>query len=167
MTALEILSSGPLALVEDIGRPELAHLGVARSGAADRRAHGLMVPGPRDDWFVDPDILVRTNRQVTTRSDRVGTRLVGMPLDYRWPDRQLPSEGATRGAIRCPPTDCRSSWVRAIRPQEDIVIGVVADHDVDRASQAPARVCGCTGRGRADVSVRALEPCHRWRRCGR
>ena len=62
-----------------------------------------VVPGPRDDWFVDPDVLVRTNWQVTNRSDRVGMRLVGMPLEYRWPDRQLPSEGATRGAIQVPP----------------------------------------------------------------
>ncbi len=35
MTTLEILRSGPLALVEDLGRAGLAHLGVGRSGAAD------------------------------------------------------------------------------------------------------------------------------------
>lgn len=274
MTTLEILSSGPLALVEDLGRPGLAHLGVTRSGAADRRAHGLanrlvanpgdratvevtfggftarvrggdvavavtgadtdpavngkpfgcnsihyahdgdvislgvphsglrsyvavrggfdvapvlgsrsydvmsaigpqplkpgdvlpvgehtedfpeldqapvaamdddalelmVVPGPRDDWFVDPDILVRTNWQVTTRSDRVGTRLVGMPLDHRWPDRQLPSEGATRGAIQVP----ANGLPVILGPDHPVtggypVIGVVADDDVDRASQA-------------------------------
>ena len=63
----------------------------------------MVVPGPRDDWFIDPDVLIRTNWQVTNRSDRVGMRLVGMPLEYRWPDRQLPSEGATRGAIQVPP----------------------------------------------------------------
>ena len=34
-TTLEILRTGPLALVEDLGRPGLAHLGVGRSGAAD------------------------------------------------------------------------------------------------------------------------------------
>lgn len=38
MTTLEILRSGPLALVEDLGRAGLAHLGVGRSGAADRRS---------------------------------------------------------------------------------------------------------------------------------
>ena len=42
-----------------------------------------VVPGPRDDWFTDPDVLVRTNWLVTNRSDRVGIRLVGMPLEYR------------------------------------------------------------------------------------
>src|SRR5690349_19858693 len=38
---LEVLRTGPLALVEDLGRPGLAHMGVSRSGAADRRAHTL------------------------------------------------------------------------------------------------------------------------------
>src|SRR6201997_5653000 len=216
MTTLEILRTGPLALIEDLGRVGLAHLGVTRSGAADRRSHTLanrlvanpddratievtmggftarvrggdvdvavtgadtnprigaapfgansiqhvrdgqvitlgvphsglrsylavrggiavtpvlgsrsydvmsaigplplqpgdvlpigehtaefpeldqapvaaiekevlelrVVPGPRDDWFIDPDILIRTNWQVTNRSDRVGMRLIGMP----------------------------------------------------------------------------------------
>lgn len=274
MTTLEILDTGPLALVEDLGRPGLAHLGVTRSGAADRRAHTLanrlvanpadratvevmfggftarvcggdvavavtgadtdpavngkpfgtnsihyahdgdvislgrphsglrsylavrggidiepvlgsrsydvmsaigpqplkpgdvlpvgrhtadfpeveqapvaaidddvldlvVVPGPRDDWFVDPDVLVRTNWQVTTRSDRVGMRLVGMPLEYRWPDRQLPSEGATRGAIQVPP----NGLPVVLGPDHPVtggypVIGVVTDDDIDAASQA-------------------------------
>ena len=38
---LEILRSGPLSLIEDLGRPGLAHMGVSRSGAADRRSHTL------------------------------------------------------------------------------------------------------------------------------
>lgn len=41
MTALEILSAGTLTLVQDLGRPGLAHLGVSRSGAADRQSHAL------------------------------------------------------------------------------------------------------------------------------
>src|ERR1700710_2694906 len=51
MITLEILSTGPLALLEDLGRPGLAHLGVTRSGAADRRAHTLanrLVANPDD-----------------------------------------------------------------------------------------------------------------------
>lgn len=273
-TTLEILRTGPLALVEDLGRPGYAHMGVTRSGAADRRAHTLanrlvanpddratvevmfggftarvrggdvaiavtgadadpsvngnlfgtnsihyahdgdvisfgvpraglrsylavrggfdvapvlgsrsydvmsaigpeplragdvlpvgahtadfpeleqapvaaidddalelmVVPGPRDDWFVDPDILVRTNWQVTTRSDRVGMRLVGMPLEYRHPDRQLPSEGATRGAIQVPP----NGFPVILGPDHPVtggypVIGVLADDDIDTAAQA-------------------------------
>ncbi|QFG21019.1 biotin-dependent carboxyltransferase family protein [Actinomadura sp. WMMB 499] len=35
---IEIVRPGPLATVQDLGRPGLAHLGVPRSGAADERA---------------------------------------------------------------------------------------------------------------------------------
>ena len=36
-----------------------------------------VVPGPRDDWFTDPDALVHTDWVATDRSDRVGMRLEG------------------------------------------------------------------------------------------
>lgn len=39
--SVEVLATGPLALVTDLGRPGLAHLGVGRSGAADRGAYAL------------------------------------------------------------------------------------------------------------------------------
>ena len=95
-----------------------------------------MVPGPRDDWFTDPDVLVHTNWQVTDRSDRVGMRLVGMPLEYRYGDRQLPSEGATRGAIQVPP----NGFPVILGPDHPVtggypVIGVVIDEDIDRIAQ--------------------------------
>src|SRR5690625_483803 len=51
MPTLEILRTGPLALVEDLGRAGLVHLGVTRSGAADQRAHTLanrLVANPDD-----------------------------------------------------------------------------------------------------------------------
>ncbi|MGX5697673.1 5-oxoprolinase subunit C family protein [Agromyces soli] len=38
---LHILEPGPLCLVQDLGRPGLGHLGVSRSGAADRGALAL------------------------------------------------------------------------------------------------------------------------------
>ena len=38
---LHVLRPGPLTTVQDLGRPGLAHLGVGRSGAADRPAHRL------------------------------------------------------------------------------------------------------------------------------
>lgn len=38
MAELEVLSTGPLTTVQDLGRPGFAHLGVGRSGAADRGA---------------------------------------------------------------------------------------------------------------------------------
>lgn len=273
MTTLEVLATGPLALLEDLGRPGLAHLGVTRSGAADRHSHTLanrlvanppdratieitfggfsarvrggdvaiavtgadadpavdglpfgtnsihhvrdgqtislgtprsglrsylavrggvdtepvlgsrshdvlsaigprplrpgdvlaigaraadfpeleqapvapitgdvldlvVVPGPRDDWFADPDALVHTDWVASERSDRVGMRLTGRPLDTRFPDRQLPSEGATRGAIQVPP----NGLPVILGPDHPVtggypVIGVVVDHDVDRVAQ--------------------------------
>ncbi|GAY17527.1 hypothetical protein MSZK_42530 [Mycobacterium sp. shizuoka-1] len=51
MIALDVLRTGPLAVLEDLGRPGLAHVGVTRSGAADRRAHRLanrLVANPDD-----------------------------------------------------------------------------------------------------------------------
>ena len=271
---LEILRTGPLAIVEDLGRPGLAHMGVTRSGAADRRSHTLanrlvanpnehatvevtfggfsarvrggdvaiavtgadadpsvngvpfgtnsihyahdgqvislgaprsglrsylavrggidvtpvlgsrsydvmsaigpqplqagdvlhigdhtddfpeldqapvaaipqgglrelsVVPDPRDNWFTDPDALVHTIWVATDRSDRVGMRLEGRPLQHRWPDRQLPSEGATRGAIQVPP----NGLPVILGPDHPVtggypVIGVVGDSDIDKVAQ--------------------------------
>ena len=51
MITLEVLSTGPLTLVEDLGRTGLAHLGVTGSGPADRRSHDLanrLVANPPD-----------------------------------------------------------------------------------------------------------------------
>lgn len=273
MITLEILETGPLALVEDLGRPGHAHLGVTRSGAADRRSHTLanrlvanapdlatvevtfggfsarvhggdvaiavtgadadpsvngkpfgtnsvvhvhdgqvislgaprtglrsyvavrggiavdailgsrsydvmsdigprplrpgdvvrvgehtgdmpewdqapvaalgddvvelnVVPGPRDDWFTEPDRLVHTDWVATDRSDRVGMRLSGRPLHLRSQDRQLPSEGATRGSIQVPP----NGLPVILGPDHPVtggypVIGVLVDVDIDRAAQ--------------------------------
>lgn len=273
MTTLEILRTGPLALVQDLGRVGLAHLGVTRSGAADRRSHTLanrlvanpddratievtfggfsarvrggdvdiavtgadagpsvdgmmfgtnsiqhvrdgeiislstprsglrsylavrggvavtpvlgsrsydvmsaigplplqagdvlpvgehtaeypeleqapvaaisehlveliVVPGPRDDWLVNPDALVHTIWMVSDRCDRVGMRLEGRPLRYRSPDRQLPSEGATRGAIQVPP----NGLPVILGPDHPVtggypVVGVVAQDDIDKVAQ--------------------------------
>jgi allophanate hydrolase subunit 2 len=38
---LEVLATGPLATVQDLGRPGYAHWGVSRSGAADRASARL------------------------------------------------------------------------------------------------------------------------------
>ncbi|KAA1432546.1 5-oxoprolinase/urea amidolyase family protein [Mycolicibacter arupensis] len=95
-----------------------------------------VTPGPRDDWFVDPDIMVRTNWLVSNRSDRVGMRLVGMPLEYRWPERQLPAEGTDRGAIQILP----NGFPIILGPDHPVtgaypVIGVVVDDDIDTLAQ--------------------------------
>ena len=273
MTTLEILRTGPLALIQDLGRVGLAHLGVTRSGAADRRSHTLanrlvanpddratievtfggfaarvrggdidiavtgadtdpavnrtafgtnsiqhvrdgevislgapraglrtyvgvrggidvtpvlgsrsydvmsaigplplqpgdvlpigehtdeypeidqapvaaitehlvevtVVPGPRDDWLADADALVHTIWMASDRSDRVGMRLEGRPMRYRWPDLQLPSEGATRGAIQVPP----NGLPVILGPDHPVtggypVVGVVSNQDIDKVAQ--------------------------------
>ena len=53
---LEVLHAGPFAVLEDLGRPGLAHLGVGQSGAADRHAHRLanrLVANPDDRATVE------------------------------------------------------------------------------------------------------------------
>lgn len=95
-----------------------------------------VVPGPRDDWFTDPDALVHTDWTASDRSDRVGMRLTGPPLVHRDPDRQLPSEGATRGAIQVPP----NGQPVILGPDHPVtggypVIGVITNADADAAAQ--------------------------------
>jgi len=97
----------------------------------------LAVPGPRDDWFTDPDALVHADWVVTDRANRVGVRLAGPPLIHRRPDRQLPSEGTTRGAIQVPP----NGQPVILGPDHPVtggypVIGVVTNADTDRIAQA-------------------------------
>ncbi|HET9874213.1 MAG TPA: 5-oxoprolinase/urea amidolyase family protein [Mycobacterium sp.] len=114
--------------------PEIDQAPVAT--IADDVVEVRVTPGPRDDLFVDPDVMVRTNWLVTNRSDRVGMRLVGMPLEYRWRDRQLPAEGATRGAIQVPP----NGFPVILGPDHPVtgaypVVGVVTEEDIDMLAQ--------------------------------
>lgn len=114
--------------------PEVDQAPVA--GIAEHLVELMVVPGPRDDWLADPDALVHTIWMASDRSDRVGMRLEGRPLRYRWPDRQLPSEGATRGAIQVPP----NGLPVILGPDHPVtggypVVGVVADDDVDKLAQ--------------------------------
>lgn len=95
-----------------------------------------VVPGPRDDWLADPDALVHTDWVASERSDRVGMRLTGRPLRHRHPDRQLPSEGATRGAIQVPP----NGLPVILGPDHPVtggypVAGVVVERDIDTLAQ--------------------------------
>ena len=114
--------------------PELDQAPVA--GISRHLVELLVVPGPRDDWLVNPDALVHTIWMASDRSDRVGMRLEGRPLTYRYPDRQLPSEGATRGAIQVPP----NGLPVILGPDHPItggypVVGVVTDEDADKVAQ--------------------------------
>ena len=114
--------------------PELDQAPVAP--IADRLVELMVVPGPRDDWIADADALVHTVWMASDRSDRVGMRLQGCPLAHRNPGRQLPSEGATRGAIQVPP----NGLPVILGPDHPVtggypVVGVIADHDIDKVAQ--------------------------------
>ncbi len=95
-----------------------------------------VVRGPRDDWVREPALLVSTTWTVAPDSDRVGIRLTGGRLDLVDPGRQLPSEGATRGAIQVPP----EGEPVVLGPDHPVtggypVVGVVVDGDTDRLAQ--------------------------------
>ena len=114
--------------------PELEQAPVAP--IADQLVELTVVPGPRDDWIADADALVHTVWVASDRSDRVGMRLQGQPLAHRSPGRQLPSEGATRGAIQVPP----NGLPVILGPDHPVtggypVVGVIADHDIDKVAQ--------------------------------
>jgi biotin-dependent carboxylase-like uncharacterized protein len=94
------------------------------------------VRGPRDGWVTDPDLLVRTTWTASDRSNRVGMRLAGAALKHADPGRQLPSEGAYRGAVQVPPSGEPVVFL-ADHPVTGgyPVVAVVVDTDVDRAAQ--------------------------------
>ena len=118
----------------DAGFPEieLAPVGPVSAGPVELR----LVRGPRDDWFADPDALVRSDWVTSERSDRVGVRLMGPALAHLRPQRQLPSEGAVRGAIQVPP----NGQPVILGPDHPVtggypVIGVLLDRDTDALAQ--------------------------------
>jgi biotin-dependent carboxylase-like uncharacterized protein len=94
------------------------------------------VRGPRDSWVRDADVLVRTPWTVDGHSNRVGVRLRGGTVEHRRRDRQLPSEGVTRGAVQVPPGG-EPVLLLADHPVTGgyPVVAVVVDADVDRAAQ--------------------------------
>lgn len=114
--------------------PQLDQAPVA--AMAERLVELLVVRGPHDDWLADPDAVTRTLWRVGAHSDRVGTRLEGHALQHRWPNRQLPSEGTTRGAIQLPP----NGLPIILGPDHPVtggypVIGVITSKDTDKAAQ--------------------------------
>ncbi len=66
-------------------------------------------------------------------------RLVGRPLQYRYPDRQQPGDGTTRGAIQVP----SNGLPVILGPDHPVtggypVVGVVIDEDIDKIAQVRA-----------------------------
>ena len=102
----------------------------------DERPVLRVVRGPRDDWVRDPGVLTATAWTVAPDSDRVGVRLTGARIDLADPSRQLPSEGATRGAVQVPP----GGEPVVFGPDHPVtggypVVAVVVDEDTDRLAQ--------------------------------
>jgi len=95
--------------------------------------------GPRDDWFVAPDVLCRGVWAVGTDTDRVGARLEridGQPL-HRRVSAELPAEGMALGSIQVPPSGQPVVFL-ADHPITGgyPVVAVVLDADIDLMSQA-------------------------------
>lgn len=89
-----------------VGPPPASFPGVehAPHGVRTDEVVLTMTPGPRADWC-DLDDLAHGIRTVTQRSDRVGIRLHGRPVQRSTPyaDSELPSEGLVPGAVQVPP----------------------------------------------------------------
>jgi biotin-dependent carboxylase-like uncharacterized protein len=95
-----------------------------------------VVPGPRDDWFVDA-IANLTSSAWTVRadSDRIGVRLHGQALQRSRED-ELPSEPTVPGALQVPP----DGLPILLGPDAPVtggypVIAVVREADLDIAAQ--------------------------------
>jgi biotin-dependent carboxylase-like uncharacterized protein len=122
---LEVLSPGPAATVQDLGRPGLAALGVGRSGAADRRSLRLanrLVGNPEGNAVIEatlgglavrfsgPAVVALAGAECVVT---VGSRLYGMfaPIHVRAGEDlriSLPTSGlrtylAVRGGIDVTP----------------------------------------------------------------
>jgi biotin-dependent carboxylase-like uncharacterized protein len=110
---------------------DVAPVAVPPDGTVTLRA----MLGPRAGWIHEPRTLAGTQWTASSRSDRVGMRLVGEPL-RRSHDGELPSEGMVRGSVQVPPGGepvlfLADHAVTGGYP----VVAVVLDADVDKAAQ--------------------------------
>ncbi len=97
-----------------------------------------VVPGPRDDAFVEGalDTLASSSYIVSSRSDRTGVRLEGAVLQ-RVSDGELPSEGVVPGAVQVPPDGQPILFLGNCPTTGGYpVIGVVLPADLAHAAQA-------------------------------
>lgn len=86
---LEVLAPGPRTTVQDLGRPGWAHLGISRSGAADRGALALAnrLAGNREDAAALETSL--QGPRLRARADCVAV-LAGAPCPARVAERDVP-----------------------------------------------------------------------------
>jgi len=98
-----------------------------------------VLPGPRQDWFVDGALAALCDRggyEVTAQSNRIGIRLSGPTLAHRHV-RELPPEPTVTGALQVPPAGQPILFL-ADHPVTGgyPVIAVVHPDDVPLAAQA-------------------------------
>ncbi|WP_063042048.1 biotin-dependent carboxyltransferase family protein [Nocardia grenadensis] len=97
------------------------------------------VPGPRDDWFIDPAALFAGDWSVSADSDRIGARLdrADGPALRRKSSGELATEGMALGSVQVPPSGQPVIFL-ADHPITGgyPVIAVVTDADIDRVAQA-------------------------------
>ncbi|HEX2903202.1 MAG TPA: biotin-dependent carboxyltransferase family protein [Jatrophihabitans sp.] len=94
-----------------------------------------VVPGPRADWFAEPDELFEQPWLVGADTNRIGIRLAGRALNRARPG-ELATEPTLPGAIQVPP-DGRPIVLGPDAPVTGgyPVIGVVLTEDLDRLAQ--------------------------------
>jgi biotin-dependent carboxylase-like uncharacterized protein len=103
------------------------------------------VRGPRADWVVDPEALVRTTWTVSSRSDRVGMPLRRLPAPHGPP--RAAERGHGPGAIQVPPGG------------EPVVF--LADHPVTGGYPVVAVVVDATSTGRGAARPVGVVPARR------
>jgi biotin-dependent carboxylase-like uncharacterized protein len=93
MTEIEVISPGPLTTIQDLGRPGLAHIGVPRSGAADRRS--LKLANALVGNVLGAAALETTMTGPRLRFSAAATvALTGAPVEARVGERLLPMNTA-------------------------------------------------------------------------
>jgi biotin-dependent carboxylase-like uncharacterized protein len=93
MTTVEVISPGPLTTIQDLGRPGWAHIGVPRSGAADRVSLRLANALVGNDEGAAA--LETTLAGPALRFDEAATvALTGAPVSAQLADRPVPMDVA-------------------------------------------------------------------------
>jgi biotin-dependent carboxylase-like uncharacterized protein len=92
VTKLEVISPGPLTTIQDLGRPGWAHIGVPRSGAADRDSLKLAnrLLGNEDGAAALETTLV--GPQLRASGGAVTVALTGAQVNARVDDRPVPMD---------------------------------------------------------------------------
>jgi hypothetical protein len=119
-----------------VGNPEPARIGPGTGADAGTAVRVRL--GPRADWVTTDSVerLLSSAWTVSDRSNRVGLRLDGAPLDRAVPGEELPSEGTVAGAVQVP-ADGLPVIFLADHPVTGgyPVVAVVRDVDLDVLAQ--------------------------------